>query len=449
MRLLTATRLLLFLLLAAFASIVLIGCGSGTRDEEQQRPTLTLDEANLTVDDVYARFAEVINRPGSVYRATIDVNSDGGYYSMEGTRTLWADVGQDMAREEGDATISSEGESYRDKWRSITVDGGEYRAPHEDAAGASESGSKVRARTCHGANEAVSAVLGCPGWTEKSTTSLEIGEYKGHHAVILVTSGTRHGEDETTTFTERLYLNASTLLPIALEGEGDTDYGEIYHGTWLYKYENEFVSADSLPDDFFDPASIGYVEPDPEAQLNDDGFTVYWLGRDFDGVSGLPSLALSDLGSRIRDPLMLNYRPANDEFGPMILSLNEYSKDAWSKSQEFPPPRGATPVPADNWWEQPCKDIDMSTGHATLVLDLGNETENGQALLASGERACIFKASQGINLNDRFFALVFLDPTVIQIDAPLALDDKGVWNESPYNSLEGMKAAVRALQPRE
>ena len=37
-------------------------------------------------------------------------------------------------------------------------------------------------------------------------------------------------------------------------------------GAWIY--ENDFLPLESLPDDFFDPASIGYVEPpDSEAPL--------------------------------------------------------------------------------------------------------------------------------------------------------------------------------------
>ena len=40
------------------------------RSAATKGPTPTLDEANLTVEEVYARFAEAINRPGSIYRVT-------------------------------------------------------------------------------------------------------------------------------------------------------------------------------------------------------------------------------------------------------------------------------------------------------------------------------------------------------------------------------------------
>lgn len=438
MRLLAATRFVLLPLLAATASTLLAACGNGAREEAQQGPTPALNEANLTVDEVYARFAQAITRPGFIYRVTIDLSYDGAYSFMEGTRTSWIDAGRDLAREEEDTTIRSQEQSSHDNWSLIIANGGQYRPPQPTEG---EPGTRVKAPMCHGANAAVSAVLGCPGPTDDVTEKAEIGKYKGHAVVVLTTDGTVHGEDETIRMTEKLYLDRRTLLPIASETESTVN--ETYDIGCQMTYKNDFVPVTSLPDDFFDPASIGYVETDPEAQLNADlGFTVYWLGRSFGGETGLPSLTLTDVGSRSRNPFMLNYRPANDEFGPAILSLDEYDVNGWRASQAFPPLPGATPVPIDNWWERPCKDMALPTGHATLVLDIENETENRQPPIISGERACIFT-------HDGFFALVFLGSTVIRVNAPLALDDQGVWSQSPYNSLEGMEAVVRALQPRQ
>lgn len=77
--------------------------------------------------------------------------------------------------------------------------------------------------------------------------------------------------DETFDVTRRLYLDVETFLPIALQFDGTVDYGEesTLHGRWTY--ENDFLPLDSLPDDFFDPASIGYVEPDAKAPLRKSG----------------------------------------------------------------------------------------------------------------------------------------------------------------------------------
>jgi hypothetical protein len=257
MRLLTA----FLLLIAVLASPLLVSCSNGAGDEVDVTPTL--DEANLTVDEVYARFAQAIDRPGSIYRVTVRMENSGELWPGELTSTAWIDAGRNLARDKSDTTGGFEGETTQYASTSIVVNGWLYT--HYEQPPESDRYTKVQARTCYVANAAASSALGCPGGTEKATTTLDIGEYEGHHALILVTSGTRHGEDETTTFTERLYLNASTLLPIALAGEGDTDYGEIYHGTWLHTYQNDFVPADSLPDDFFDPASIGYVEPTPRS----------------------------------------------------------------------------------------------------------------------------------------------------------------------------------------
>lgn len=257
MRFLTATRLVFFPLLAALASTLLVACSNGAGDEEPAMPTL--DEANLTVDQVYARFAEAINRPGSIYRVTVLIEISAEQSWVEATTTTWIDAGRDLAREKIDSTVGTAHEAST----SITANGWEYR--HYEQPPQDELYTKVGAPlTCHGVNAAVSSGLRCPGRTAESTTTLDTGEYEGRHAVILVTSGTNHGSDETITFTDRFYLDASTMLPIASEGEGDT--GEM-HFTELHTYQNDFVPADSLPEDFFDPASIGYVEPTPRMPM--------------------------------------------------------------------------------------------------------------------------------------------------------------------------------------
>ena len=88
--------------------------------------------------------------------------------------------------------------------------------------------------------------------------------------MVLATKVVWSGTDETFDFTRRLYLDAETFLPIALHFDGTVDHGEVstLRGQWTY--ENDFLPLDSLPDDFFDPASIGYFEPDAKAPLTRD-----------------------------------------------------------------------------------------------------------------------------------------------------------------------------------
>jgi hypothetical protein len=448
------TNKLLPLILLLLLTVV-AGCS------EQEEPVVALDEANLTVEEIYARFAEAITRPGSVYQVTADMDYDGGYYLMDATRRLWVDVAGDRVRDEGNGEMrakeeeeeTTEGEGpMRYEWKTITTGGATY-GHQEQPQDESEPDSKHEARTCHGGNAAVSTVLGCPGWTEDSIKSAEIGEYKGRAAVVLVTTGTSHGEDETTTFTERLYLDRRTLLPIAAEYEGTLDYGEIYAVYGLTTFKSRFVSADSLPGHFFDPASIGYVEHDPEEPLQSDlGITVYWLGKRFESGGGLPPLALKE--AWVTDPekgpgylLTLEYRPADDEFASAAVTVEEWDIDRWNASHTgivWPDPNGP-PVTVGNWWERPCwerREVELPAGHGTIILAFENDTEDMQPTTAAGERVCPSSP------HDRFMALAYLGSTVLQIDAPGILSGDG-YQENPFDTLEGMEAVLNGLQSRQ
>lgn len=123
----------------------------------------------------------------------------------------------------------------------------------------------VEALTCHGSDSAVlSTLLGCAGYLEESATRVGGSErYGGRQAIVIVTEGTSRGEDERLDFTDRLYVDARTWLPLAIETTGTFDYGPRASYKARDLFEHEFVAADSLAADFFEPASIGYVEPDP------------------------------------------------------------------------------------------------------------------------------------------------------------------------------------------
>ena len=191
------------------------------------------------MEDVYARFAEAINRPGSIYRVTVLMEISAEQSSAEATTTTrilcWAQPGATEDRQHCWHRARSVDFHYRQRLGiqalRATAPG---RALHQ---GRGVANLPRRQRGCLSG-------LRCPGRTAESTTTLDTGEYEGRHAVILVTSGTNHGSDETTTFTDRFYLDASTMLPIAAEEEGDS--GEM-HYTGLYTYQNDFVPADSLP----------------------------------------------------------------------------------------------------------------------------------------------------------------------------------------------------------
>lgn len=275
------------------------------------------DAATLAVADVYRQAEQTLRRPGTIYYATIQVEADMGLVAYTGTTQQWVDGRRDVAREE--AELGPLGSA-------ITLLGGEARYVRE--ADGRFTVTPARLWTCHGAGVAASAALGCPGPTERSRTEVQQGRYDGRPAIDLAIAGTSSGADETFTFTRRLYLDPATYLPLALESEGQVDVGQVKPTRERRVYRHEFIPVDRVPADFFDPASIGYVPPDPEAPLNrtSPDLTVYWLGRDSPGAGGLPALTLArvDTPASPAGPgyrFMLQYAWADDRFGPPVVSL--------------------------------------------------------------------------------------------------------------------------------
>ena len=294
----------------------------------------------LTVEQVYGQVAEALTRPGEIYHAVIEAEANLGETSQDGTEEYWVDAGRDLARlersslEEEDTSIASAGAVY--------FGGSPVRE---------RLSSKRPADLCHGANSAVSLLLQCKGEDEKAS-SVEFGRYRDQDALVIKSDVVTEGEDQTIRFTQRLYVDRNTFLPLAVEIEGtyETDVVESLYA--LGQYRGDFVSLDSLSPDFFDPASIGYVEIDPLQPLDrpDLGVTVYWLGERFSPGGDLPELEVAWVevpscsvggvktgpGSLTCGPgykLILYYRLVGDEFGPPMLGIQEWTAADWEAAQ--------------------------------------------------------------------------------------------------------------------
>ncbi len=76
--------------------------------------------------------------------------------------------------------------------------------------------------------------------------------------MVIIVKTTFDSEGETSIMNSRLTLDAASYLPILFERELVS--GGIPSTKWVTLIENEFVDAGSLPDDFFEPTSIGYLE---------------------------------------------------------------------------------------------------------------------------------------------------------------------------------------------
>lgn len=400
-------------------------------------PVADLPVADLSVEEVYARFAEAITRPGHVYHAEVEISQDAGLFSYDATTEYWVDAERDLARQETEAALQ-DGQTQR--IQTIIAGGARYRSATED-----QPSTKVEARACHGTNAAIASVIGCPGPTEESTKTVETGRYENKAAIVVVTTGTFSGSDETFTFTQRLYLDDETFLPIAAQSEGTVDYGEVERTSGLSRYRNDFLPADSLPQDFFDPASIGYVERDPEEPLRtgDPGITVYWLGRDYAGSGGLPPLTLAIAyvqPERLESyRLSLEYKLAEDQFGTPAIALQEWDAEEWDAflAQSH----------GGNWWEWPCKESKelMVDGRRAVVhMGFEDETMGRPEILPEGPQDFVCPDVP----YDRFITHIYLDSTVVTMRAGEVCSVEGCV-DSPYDTLEGIEAIVRALQPRE
>lgn len=400
-------------------------------------PTADQPAVDLSVEEVYARFAEAITRPGHVYHAEVEISQDAGLFSYDATTEYWVDAERDLARQETEAALQ-DGQTQRSQ--TIIAGGARYRSATED-----QPSTKVEARACHGANAAIASVIGCPGPTEESTKTVEPGRYEGREAIVVVTTGTLHGSDETFTFTQRLYLDSETFLPIAAQSEGTVDYGEVEQTSGLSRYRNDFLPADSLPQDFFDPASIGYVERDPEEPLrtSDPGITVYWLGRDYPGSSGLPPLTLAIAyvqTERLKSfRASLEYKLAEDQFGTPAIALQEWDAEEWDAflAQSH----------GGNWWEWPCresKELIVDGRRAVVHMGFEDETMGRPEILPEGPQDVVCPDVP----YDHFITHIYLDSTVVTMSAGQVCSVEGCV-DSPYDTLEGIEAIVRALQPRE
>ena len=263
----------LVLLIGLFAlSLAAGGCG---------RPGAGSEIDRLSAKDVYTRLEQAMTRPGQVFHTTVRISQEAGLLSYQGRFELWAIPQQGQVRQISELTFEG-GETSRQE--TVLANEMVYGLP---VRGISPAGHKPL--QCPEASVLASVAIACWRLDQAGETSVEAVQYEGVAAVVLTTEVAWSGSDETFDGTRRLYLDAKTFLPIVLHFDGTVDFGEVsaWRGRWAY--ENDFLPMDSLPDDFFDPTSIGYVEPGAETPLNRSGYglTARWLGITFGWAVGL------------------------------------------------------------------------------------------------------------------------------------------------------------------
>jgi DNA-binding CsgD family transcriptional regulator len=430
-------------------------------------PAATDDGGELTLEELTDRVAEALTCPGYVLHLRSAGDFEAGPYSAYLELDFWLDLERNQGRIESRSRFNSEaarqaaeeeGEELPEL-REVTIvrNDGHYTGE----SGPEVPATKQRPPTCLGPEQlALSLLLLCGEITDLD--DLEIGveqdvSYQGRSAFAFVATGTRSTSDETYETTSRVYLNRDTFLPLGLAIQGTLDTGDVYLVDYDVAYQAQFVPLDSLPPDFFDPASIGYVEVDPEERLETQnlGVTAYWLGREFEGGDGLPALALQsvtiagdmDLAERPISPsVRIFYRAADDEFGLGMVVLEIYKPESWEAF--FAQSLGS------NWWQGPCvqrEEVDLPDASAIIyagpggsdgleVIELRPPLEEGETPPPVDNEDC---PPPGL-----YIAHVDPGNTFVAISAP-GVYSGSTYTESPYNSQMAMELLVRSLTPRQ
>lgn len=384
-------------------------------------------------------------------------DSNAGAYSYEGSMEWWVDAERTLVRREMTRTlepmgIEGEPQTIRFEGTAIMIDG----AWRTLTSSPKSSLRTTPAQACHGVSEAVSVVLGCPGFTEESTTSVDRASYAGQPVIVLVKTGTASGSDERSTFTEHLYLDQETMLPIAREITGTLDYGQVVPLSTHIKYEHDFIPRDTVPPDFFDPLTLVEARL---AELETD-IPIYWLGTHFEPEGSLPSLVISDGGEPdVPDPeyeAIVSYHLAGDQptqFAPGVV-LQEWSREVWVAG----PASGVSAY----WAKHPCHElveIELPDGHATIFLSRSNSSGYSPSSMVyeipgiptappPGEPACS-EPEEGYTVIE---AVVEFEGTVVFLYTRPIEIPRGIpgieERENPYLTREGIEMAIRGLHAR-
>lgn len=281
----------LSLILSALA-LGVVACGGGAAP--QPTPDVT------TVDEAYAALFESLQASGSVLHSTIT------WKSVQDNETevlleidIWMDAEREVGRREYILSPDFAGDV---NLQGVTIFDDRYAYVPDDPDEALRRDVDTR---CLGTDSLlISVLLACVllpwgGFVDAEAVSLETGvKYEGSAAIALVF----HGEIQSgsTAFTLLVYLDASTMLPIAQVTRGSSPDEEI---EGVVRYAHEFVSRDSLAEGFLDPRSIGYGVKDAADRLDliESQVPVYWLGEDVE-LAGTHDLVLTQVQTQLTFP---------------------------------------------------------------------------------------------------------------------------------------------------
>jgi hypothetical protein len=285
-----------------------------------------LHASSMTVEELYAALDQRLAANDGILHLRRSL-SFSGPYEAEGETETWIEPSRPVVRE----TMLIEAAGQQQTSQTVTTFGERFTVDEADDRG---HVADAKFWQCAGASIAASAILPCPSLDSDYQRHVEEGTWNGRKVIALVEEGTSGGESRTQ-ITQRTYLDAGSLMPLRRESLG------FFLGSVPIPYtaeeDFEVVEDDAVvAADFFEPAAIGYQQPDPlEGLRTVTDLTPYWLGEALTLPGGevlvlASSAAAPGRGSPYR--LSLQYATKGSPHTPPFLTVMVFHRDMWERS---------------------------------------------------------------------------------------------------------------------
>lgn len=421
----------------------------------------------LTVENFAPRVRAAMGAEGTVFHVVSErLGERGGTTARNWTVEAWVDVGREMTRETFTQDPAGGGDLPA-HLVSVAIDDTEYSTDGTE----STSGP---VQSCYGVTLFIAIALPplCDTSIDEAglaNATLDIaGQYEGAPAVSLtiesdIVSSDPQGNEIRTPSRTTFYADRETLLPLARVMEVQA----LGVATRVIDtYASELIAPDSLPDDFFDPASIGYVAATPTPVIDplealqgarEAGVTPYWLGEDL--VDG-------DLGSALHFRTSALGAPVNEGPGYRVsveyevvsafregdVSIWLWTPDAWQTYYDEAVTAMAFLGPCGSQEE-----IDVAGGTATVLAAHEPQRKGPPAATPSLSGGTIAPdvtptPSSGCPEGpfDLYAAIVDYGDTIVTINVPHCILCLGrAYDRDPWDSRTGMLAIIAGLTVRE
>lgn len=214
-------------------------------------------EPGPPVEEVFANIARALADGGEIAIVSEAPRDDDFLANRSVTTLRWLDVSTERARIETRITYPS----IAKETHGVAIVAAGYW--HYSSNG--EPGTRPF-ETCEGVPGTMSLYSPCPELQAESrkftTIARSEAEFDGRPAIVIITRGSYYGIDSKITFDRRLYIDGENYLPLARVTKTHDSDGDGYGSQHEVRFTHTFVDRDTLPADWFDPASASYEEID-------------------------------------------------------------------------------------------------------------------------------------------------------------------------------------------